>query len=100
MTPDGCPKFERCGAPVCPLDADWRFCTHLPGEAVCLLLRESVKPGGDAILRGSVAPEIVEAVLNKAPAIVARYKGIRKTLKSASRTSSRIAAGKALARAA
>ena len=43
-----CPKFSACSAPICPLDHQWSRARHLPGERVCLWLRELVKGDGEA----------------------------------------------------
>ena len=48
-----CPKYDRCSAPICPLDPHWRESTYLEGERVCLYLRELAK-GGDLGCRGSL----------------------------------------------
>jgi hypothetical protein len=42
-TPQGCPRYSRCNANVCPLDANWRKRTHVRGDEVCFFLTESVK---------------------------------------------------------
>jgi hypothetical protein len=42
-TPQDCPRYNRCSANVCPLDADWRKRTHVRGDEICFFLTESVK---------------------------------------------------------
>jgi 5-methylcytosine-specific restriction endonuclease McrA len=32
-----CPRYERCNAPLCPLDPDQELRTYLPGEPKCTL---------------------------------------------------------------
>lgn len=63
MSPNDCPKFTRCAAPVCPLYANWRSTRQLPGERTCLYLREAAKAGGEALVRGTLPGELAEAVL-------------------------------------
>ena len=46
MKIEDCPRFDRCSAPICPLDADWRHRAHLTGEPICVFLREAAKQGG------------------------------------------------------
>ena len=46
MKIEDCPRFDRCSAPICPLDTDWQLRTHLPGEPICAFLREAAKQGG------------------------------------------------------
>jgi hypothetical protein len=45
MTPQECPIFQTCNAPVCPLDPAWRRACHLQGEQVCryLLARDKAR---------------------------------------------------------
>ena len=53
IIPDSCPKYEKCSANICPLDRDWPLRTHLKGESICFYLREYVKQGAIARLRGA-----------------------------------------------
>ena len=43
FAPQDCPRYDRCSANVCPLDAGWRKRTHVRGDEVCFFLTESVK---------------------------------------------------------
>jgi len=52
ITPDSCPKYEKCSANICPLDPNWKLRAHMNSEPVCFYLREYVKQGGIARLRG------------------------------------------------
>jgi len=38
MSPDTCPKFDSCSAPICPLDPDWNKRVMLRDERVCFYL--------------------------------------------------------------
>lgn len=60
----GCPKWNRCSAPVCPLSATWCLARHLTGEPVCLWLREWSKPGGEPRVRAHLPEDMAEAVGN------------------------------------
>ncbi len=93
-TPTSCARFEHCAAPICPLDRDWRKRTHLPGEALCLYLRESVKPDAEANLTPYLPSELLAAVVNTAPAIVAAQGDIRRRLVRASRQTSMLASAR------
>lgn len=86
VTPADCPRFDRCGANVCPLDESWRQRKHLPGEPVCHYLLQHAKPGGDARMRGSVRDELWQAVLLRAPAILARFYAVRRACERAARS--------------
>lgn len=100
MTFWDCPKFHGCNAPICPIDPDWQSCAHLPGEGVCLWLRELSKPAGEALLRGCVPTKLLEEVVGQAPAIISSYGDIRRQLNRASKTPSKVASGHALRAAA
>jgi hypothetical protein len=42
-TPQDCPRYARCSANVCVLDAAWRKRLHVRGDESCFFLVESVK---------------------------------------------------------
>lgn len=88
--PARCPRFDSCNAPICPLD-DWQRAQHLPGEAVCLWLREAVKPGGIARIATTAAADIADTVAAALPAIMASSSDIRHKLTAASRSGSKLA---------
>ena len=72
------------------MDAGWRQCNHLKGEAICFWLTEAVKPGGAARLRGITARELAEKVLEVLPRIIARYGPIRRALARSAKTGPRL----------
>ncbi len=88
--PDDCQKYDKCSAPICPLDPDMLTRTHLKGERVCFYLTEYVKPVGKAKLRGSLPRKFFEAIVNACPKIIARYRPIRNRLKEAKKRGSRL----------
>ena len=88
--PEHCPKFIKCSAPICPLDQNWPQRSHLRGERVCIFLTEAVKPGGRAKIRGSLPVQLFELVANALPEIVDRYGHIRRRLKKAAKTPSKL----------
>lgn len=91
-----CPRWESCSAPVCPLAPDWERLRHVDGERVCGLLCELAKKGGEARLRGALPCALVDRLAEVAPKVAARWYPIRKRLRKASRTGSRMAAGQRL----
>mgnify|MGYP001826245683 CR=1 FL=1 len=78
-----CLKFNRCGAPICPLDPDWRLRAHLKGEPVCLYLREYVKSDARARFRGTTKAELFVAIGNAINEIRERYAPIKRALERA-----------------
>ena len=91
MSAEGCPRWDRCSANICPLDPHWRDRVHLDGERVCAYLTELAKPGGLALLRGVLQWEQVEAISAAAPGVMQRWGRIRRTCEVASRSGSKIA---------
>lgn len=85
-----CPKFSGCSAPICPLDPEWQRARHLPGERVCLWLRELVKEGGEARVAHASSGEVAARVAEVLPAIVASSSDIRSKLRDAARTGTKL----------
>jgi hypothetical protein len=88
--PPDCPRYQRCGAPVCPLDPDWRHRKHLDGESVCGLLLELAKDGGEATLRTCLPEEVAVVAITLAPAIRAAHGPVRRACEKAARSGSRL----------
>ena len=91
VRPSLCPRYERCSAPICPMDPDWQRRTHLKGEAVCGLLLELSKTNGEATLRGVLRAEVADAVVTHAPDMLARYAPLRRASEKAATSGSRLA---------
>ena len=85
-----CHKFEGCSAPVCPLDACSMRAPHYDGEPICFLLSEYSKPTAKDDLRGAIGDEQYEVIQLHYPIVFERYGPIRKRLKRASTTGSRL----------
>lgn len=95
-TPQACPRFERCGATICPLDPNWRLRHHQRGDRVCAFLREQAKPGGEAVFEGSLPRYIAQAIAEAAPGIYARWDTLKSAVDRAGTTGSKIASGRRL----
>jgi hypothetical protein len=95
LTAVRCPDTDSCIAPICPLD-DWQRAQHLDGEAVCGLLSEVVKEGGEARLRGCLPGTTLETLAEMLPKIIARWARVRLQLERASRVGSKLEAGQRL----
>jgi len=96
VTPERCPRFDKCSAPICPFDTAWKTRTHVKGEATCGLLMESVKLGGEARLKGYLPAEQVEVVLRLRPDICARWGDVKRRLAQSAKTGSKLEAGQRL----
>lgn len=87
---NACPKFDSCSAPICPLDPEWQRARHLPGERVCLWLRELVKEGGGARVAHASSGEVAARVAEVLPSIVASNSDIRSKLRDAALTGTKL----------
>ncbi len=90
MKPDDCPKFHKCSAPICPLDPKMLERVHLAGERVCIYLLGYSKLGVRANLRGCIAKQHFEAIVEAYPKILSRNVPIKKACERASKTPSRL----------
>jgi hypothetical protein len=89
-----CPKWEKCFAPICPLDPDWQIRSHQNGDRTCFWLTESVKKNAHANFESAAKSEILSQIQTLTPAIVARWYSIRRGLEKASGTGSKLTAFK------
>jgi len=90
MRIEKCPKFERCSAPICPLDRNWRKASHLHHERVCFYLCESQKRGSEALFGSRGLSELHQIMIEVTPAISLRWACIKRALIRASKTGSRM----------
>lgn len=59
-----CPKHSSCSAPICPLDKGNHQRCYLKDERICVWVRETVKPHGEANLRGAIPSLVADLVLS------------------------------------
>jgi len=90
VTPDQCPRYSNCSAPICPLDPDWRDRAHLDGERVCAWLVELSKTTVRASLPPALSGDQAQAIAEAAPSIYAAHGAIRRRLRQTARTPSRL----------
>jgi len=90
--PGRCPRFNACSAPICPLDPSWSKAEHLDGERLCAYLTEAAKEGGLEMVRQTLSSEPAAYVFEEGPKIAAFWPDIRRRLKRAAGSCSRIAA--------
>lgn len=88
--PQDCKFFERCSAPICPLDSDWQRRSYLDGEPVCYFMLEWAKAATRPILRGAIGDQLALALADVFPTIMGGYGPLKKRLERASRTPSRL----------
>lgn len=85
-----CPRYDRCSAPICPLDPDWRLRSHIENESVCGLLLELSKKDGEATLRACLPGEVAQAVTTLAAPILIAHGPVRRACEKAAKTGSRL----------
>lgn len=87
---EGCSKFYRCTANLCPLDTDWRKRKHIEGGPVCSYLLEAVKATGAAVFEA----DSLAFLLAHASEIGAAFPAIGRALTKASSGASRMLAAR------
>ena len=90
FTPKSCPRFLKCNAPICPLDADWQKRVFLKEDPTCFFLTESVKHGAETVLEGAWLKALYWAMVFVCPPITARHSRIQKALERAKLSGSRM----------
>ena len=85
-----CPKYEKCSAPICPLDPNWRNAKHLNGERFCFYLGEAQKGGAEALFVGRGLGELYQVMAEVTPDVSARWGTIRNALARAATAGSRM----------
>lgn len=87
-----CPRYASCSASYCPAIGG----RHLPGERVCLQLREAVKASGKAKIRAALAGDLAQAVLRHAGRLLSAPGALGDELRRASAAPSKIESGRRL----
>jgi hypothetical protein len=85
-----CPRWQKCGANLCPLDPEWQRRTHGAGDTVCFYLLEAVKPGSEERFKGCPTEGFRDAVLRPLADMSARWSAVRRAVERAKVTGSRM----------
>lgn len=81
MKSESCHLWQRCSAPICPLDANRDKATMLAGEPVCRLLNEAVKLNAAETFRAAgIDDAIFDAVSAAVLPLSERWGRIRQSL--------------------
>jgi hypothetical protein len=91
ITFDRCPKWDKCNAPLCPLDVALFKRVMRDDEPVCFYLSEAVKHDAEAVFRQRGREELFGLVSKLIPAMSTRWSRIRLALERAKTTGSRMA---------
>lgn len=84
-----CPRFDRCNAPICPLDPNWQQARHVDGEPICRWMLELAKEGGEAEISRALVDEVADLVRDAFPRIVSATPAIARRIERASLSPSR-----------
>jgi len=80
LEPQACPRFDRCSAPICPIDPGLWKSVYRKGESICLYLRLRAKSPFWGVKAGCVPREIVQRVEEVYPEVLSRYRPIKRAL--------------------
>ena len=81
-----CPRFDGCGAPICPLDPDVLDRVSVKGDSVCYYLRLYVKNALWGLKTGSVPAKLPIRVAEVYPQLIARYGPLKYALERAAKS--------------
>lgn len=84
-----CPRFDRCNAPICPLDPSWEKARYLSGEPVCRWMLELAKEGGTAEISRTLVGEIAAVVREVSPRIINATPALARRIERAALSPSR-----------
>lgn len=93
-----CPKFDTCSAPICPLDDLLQRRVHQDRDRTCVWLVEVVKPGGEDRINAALPSALADQLIRALPEVEAASAYVRRNLRKAARTGTRLANGKRLVR--
>lgn len=96
MLPSNCPKFNKCSAALCPLDAQWKIRSMTPGDSICFYLSEGVKAGAEARFDGVSDEGIFNQARVALPEMIASSNTLKRRLERAAKNGSRVDAIKRL----
>jgi len=86
MKLEDCPKFDKCSAPLCPLDDGLHKRSHLQGERICQYVTRYAKIPFRDDLKGSIGDEHYKLVAEHYPYIFDYSSHTRRVLKESAKT--------------
>lgn len=90
MKMQSCPKFQKCNAPVCILDKEWKLRVHHKEDACCYYLLESQKNGAETNFRGAGIDKFYQIACAVCEEISCRQAPIKRCIARAKTTTSRM----------
>lgn len=86
-----CPRWDKCNAPICPLDALWERRAMQSSDPVCFYLIEAAKPGAEPLFQRRGWGDLYRTMVALAPSLSARWGRIARALQRAPFSGSRLA---------
>ena len=80
-----CPRFDKCNAPICPLDPDVLDRAHVKGDPVCHYLRLYVKRALWGLKTGSIPANLEIRIAGAYSRLTTRYGPLKRTLERAAK---------------
>lgn len=87
-----CPRWSKCSAPLCPLDAQSYKSTMTRYDPTCSYMLEAVKRGAEARFKERGLEYLFAQVVDAIPAFCDRYGRIRRSLERAMLSGSKMSA--------
>ena len=81
-----CPRFDKCNAPICPLDPDVLDRVHVKGDPVCHYLRLYVKNALWGLKPGSIPANLTIRIAAAYSRLTARYGPLKYALERAAKS--------------
>ncbi|CAM8376515.1 hypothetical protein MCECIE61_00633 [Candidatus Methylopumilus planktonicus] len=91
MNISDCPKYEKCSAPICPLDKDWKIRVLCIEDSTCFYLLESVKDTSTTHFELAQLGVLHERICEVRDDICTTHKRISNKVKAAKNSGSRMA---------
>jgi hypothetical protein len=85
-----CPKFSKCSASICPIDALWELRTMRNSESVCFYLLEHAKTDSKARFEGRGLGNLHRRISAALPALLSRWGRLRRFYERARGSGSRL----------
>jgi len=91
LTPQNCPKYDTCSAPICPLDKDWKLRVLCNEDSTCFYLLESVKDASATHFELAQLGVMYERIYEVRDDICTTHKRISNKVEAAKNSGSRMA---------
>jgi hypothetical protein len=85
-----CPRYSKCSANLCPLDAGLARRNHVQGERICFYLTEAVKKGAAARFKARAIEDIYLAAVKMLSEAVGLVSDVQKKLRDAAKSGSQM----------